>query len=239
MFIILAAILPAVVLTYYIFRKDPVKEPAAQLLRGFAFGIVAAIVSIAFSTTLAAVGLVDLSIENANSVSTSLRLAFFGAAIPEELAKLLMLWLLLRRNRWFDEYFDGVVYAVSIGMGFAAIENVSYLYNNLDQWMSVAVMRGLFSVPGHFAFAVIMGYFYSLLHIGGKGTRRNQIMVIAAPVLAHGAFDAILFVSQLGNLVSALLTVVFLLFCWRLVIICKIHIRTLSVFDNTPKNTYS
>ena len=237
MFIILAAVLPAAVLTYYIFRKDPVKEPAALLLRGFAYGIAAAIVSIAFSTTLASMGLVDLSMEKADSLASSLQLAFFGAAIPEELAKLFMLWLLLRRNRYFDEYFDGVVYAVSIGMGFAAIENVAYLYQNIDQWMSVAVMRGLFSVPGHFAFAILMGYFYSLVHIGGKNTHRDRLMVIVAPILAHGAFDALLFASELSNLASSLLTVVFLLLCWRLVIICKLHIHTLCVFDNTPKNT--
>lgn len=38
-----------------------------------------------------------------------------------------MLWLLLRNNPYFDEHFDGIVYAVCIGMGFAAIENVLYL----------------------------------------------------------------------------------------------------------------
>ena len=41
--------------------------------------------------------------------------AFLLAAIPEELAKLIMLWLLLRKNPHFDEKFDGIVYAVCIG----------------------------------------------------------------------------------------------------------------------------
>ena len=44
--------------------------------------------------------------------------AFLLAAIPEEVAKLFMLWLLLRKNPFFDEHFDGIVYAVCVGLGF-------------------------------------------------------------------------------------------------------------------------
>ena len=87
--------------------------------------------------------------------------AFVGAAMPEEATKLLMLWLLLRRNKYFDERFDGIVYACCIGMGFAGTENVLYLFGNIENWQSVAVSRAIFAVPGHFMFAVAMGYFYS------------------------------------------------------------------------------
>ena len=52
--------------------------------------------------------------------------AFFLAAIPEEVAKLFMLWLLLRKNPFFDEHFDGIVYAVCVGLGFAGFENCSF-----------------------------------------------------------------------------------------------------------------
>ena len=85
--------------------------------------------------------------------------AFINAAIPEEAAKLLMLWLVLRRNRHFDEYFDGVVYAVCVGMGFAGLENIFYLIDEEDM-MAVGIARGVFSIPAHFMFAVAMGYYY-------------------------------------------------------------------------------
>ena len=231
---IIAAVLPALILCYYIYRKDPVKEPASLLIRGFGYGLLAAVVAIIGESLVMGVGLVS---QEPDGLFSSISLAFLGAAIPEELAKLLMLWLLLRRNKHFDEYFDGIVYAVSIGMGFAAIENVTYLIGNADQWLGVAVMRGIFSVPGHFAFAVLMGYFYSLVHIGGRHTRRDKFLVIAAPVLAHGAFDAALFASNVSDTLAGLLTILFLLLCWRLVIICKKHIRTLRAFDSVPKET--
>lgn len=72
----------------------------------------------------------NISIENpdfwdvlAKGIKKAITDSLLFAAIPEELAKLFMLWLLLRKNPFFDEHFDGIVYAVCIGLGFAALEN--------------------------------------------------------------------------------------------------------------------
>ena len=230
--VILAAILPAIVLLYYIYRRDPKKEPLSMLVRGFGYGLVAAVIAITLETIVAVVG---FSTDEPSGVIECVMTAFLGAAIPEELAKFIMLWLMLKRNRYFDEYFDGIVYTVSIGMGFAAVENVGYLFTNIDQWQEVAVMRGLFSVPGHFAFAVLMGYFFSLVHIGGRHTQRDKWLVLAVPVLAHGLFDALLFIGSLGGIFASLLTIAFLLLCAQLVRICRRHIRVLRAFDQMPR----
>lgn len=87
--------------------------------------------------------------------------AFVLAAIPEKLAKLIMLWLLLRKNPHFDERFDGIVYAVCMGMGFAGIENVKYLIGGIENgtWIGTGIVRALFSVPAHFLFAVLIGFY--------------------------------------------------------------------------------
>ena len=78
------------------------------------------------------------------TVADSVRCAFWGAAIPEEAAKLLMLWLVLRRNRHFDENMDGIVYAVCVSLGFAAVENVEYLFANSESFLSVGFSRAIF-----------------------------------------------------------------------------------------------
>ena len=54
-------------------------------------------------------------------------MAFFVAAAPEEGAKLLALWLLLRKNPHFDEDFDCIVYSVFVSLGFATLENIGYV----------------------------------------------------------------------------------------------------------------
>lgn len=112
--------------------------------------------------------------ELSSTISGAFTDAFIMAAIPEELAKFVMLWLLLRNNPYFDEHFDGIVYAVCIGMGFAGFENVLYLFDNYESWISVGIARAMFAVPGHFLTAVIMGYYYSLLLLSGK-TFSNKI----------------------------------------------------------------
>ena len=69
--------------------------------------------------------------------------------------------IVIWRNKNFNEPFDGIVYACFIGLGFAGIENIMYVFGNdtVGGALTTGVMRALLSVPGHFLFAVIMGYF--------------------------------------------------------------------------------
>ncbi|MBQ7163662.1 MAG: PrsW family intramembrane metalloprotease [Bacteroidales bacterium] len=236
LYIVIAAVMPAFVLLFYIYRKDGQQpEPVGQLLKGFFFGVLSVFASLAISKPLEALGIYA---SESQTMLGQIGVAFFGAAIPEETAKLFMLWLLLRRNPYFDEKMDGIVYAVCVGMGFAATENIMYLFQNYEDWVSVGIMRALISVPGHFAFAVLMGYYYSLVHFSTQqislktdengelifriddtavGRRdRSRLLVWAAPVLAHGIFDSILMVSSIMPALSALLSIAFIFFCFRL-----------------------
>ncbi len=211
--IFLAAVAPAFVLLVYIYRCDRDRpEPWRWLLKGFLFGIFSTIISLLFSVPAEALGFYT---QSPTVPIESVKLAFLGAAIPEESAKLLMLWLLLRRNPYFDERIDGIVYAATIGLGFAAAENVLYLFQNYDAWVSVGITRAIFAVPGHFFFAVAMGYFYSLVYFG-KASGFTKFCVWLVPVLLHGTYDAILMVSETSPQIQGLLLLVFLVFCHRL-----------------------
>ena len=128
------------------------------------------------------------------------------------MAKLFMLWLFLRKCKEFDEHMDAIVYAVCVGMGFAATENILYLFSNLQNWVATGIMRALISVPAHFFFAIIMGYFYSLAHFRiGKVRFLDAVFTLLLPVLAHGIFDALLFVSSMSQELAGILTLVFII----------------------------
>ena len=142
--------------------------------------------------------------------------AFFCAAIPEEMAKLIMLWLVLRKNKYFDENMDGIVYAVCVSLGFAAFENVLYLFGNAEAFVSVGVSRAMFAVPGHFCFGVLMGYYYSLIRLHNNNMLNTRISVLAVPIVVHGIYDSILFISDVTPVLSGILTTVFLVFCVKL-----------------------
>lgn len=194
--IILVAVLPAIGLLYFINWKDKYrKEPMGLLWKGFGFGAISALAVSFVGLVLGASG---LTIGQGSTFWGHLRVALFEAAIPEELIKFFFLWLLLRKNRYYDEYFDGIVYAACIGLGFAAVENISYLIENYDEWVTVGIVRALVSVPGHFMFAIMMGYFYAKASFGDQDhKKKNLALAIVVPILLHAAFDATLMVSQI------------------------------------------
>lgn len=208
-----AAVLPAFLLILYIWWKDKYqREPFSQMAKGFLFGVISAGIALCLETALQALALVPAEPQSFFEAAWK---AFLGAAIPEELAKLLMLWLLLRRNKYFDERFDGIVYAACVGMGFAATENIIYLFSNLDSWQSVAVGRALFAVPGHFMFAVAMGYFYSMVYFSEMKLRKAHL-VFWVPVLLHGVYDSLLFIANLNTMWSGIILMCFYIFCIKM-----------------------
>lgn len=213
--VLLAAIAPVLIALWYIFRKDKINpEPTKWLVKALWFGVLSALLSFAFSTPASFLFDMEVDAETYPSIFDAFADAFLLAAIPEELAKFIMLWLLLRKNPFFDEKFDGIVYAVCIGMGFAGIENVMYLFGGLDDnsWIGTGIARALFSIPGHFLFAVLMGYYYSLNHFHISRSIKTKAMILAAPIFAHGVFDGILFSMQVNEGLAVICMIAFLFF---------------------------
>ncbi len=224
--IIIVALLPAALLWWFIWKKDQKKEPTKWLAKATCYGVL-----ICFPVVLVEMAIGSVLFYPEGHPTTLLgttACAFFEAAIPEESFKLLALWLVLRKNPYFDEHFDGIVYAVCIGLGFAAIENVGYLFDNDENWMSVAFLRSLMAVPGHYAFAILMGYYYSKYHFVDH-SRKTAVLIIAAPVLAHGLYDALLMTSMINEVLGGVCFIITVIF------VCKLHVyarkKILSMID--------
>lgn len=208
-FMLLAALLPAFFLAFYIWCKDPVAEPVQWLIRAFLMGV-AICLPVAFFETWVSRWLFP-SGAPVTLIGTTVQ-AFLVAAVPEEAAKLLALFLILRKNPWFDEHFDGIVYAVYVGLGFAALENVAYVLSAGDQWMTVAAMRALLAVPGHYGFAILMGYYYSMYHFV-KPSFANGLKVFLAPVMAHGVYDSLAMSGAVDPVAGGISFFVLIYFC--------------------------
>lgn len=201
---ILAAVAPAVVLGIMMVRKDKRPEPLGWLLGAAGAGVLVALAVIALGYLLLP------EIPDDSFIGAFLT-SFINAAIPEEGLKFLALYLLVRRCKHFDEVFDGVVYAVCIGMGFAGLENILYLFGTDEGWMWVGISRALLSVPAHYFFAVIMGSFFAL----GWFDRRNRKFYMTAalllPILVHGLYDTLCFSMGIDETFSGFLLLAFLL----------------------------
>ena len=203
--IILAGLLPAAVLVFHIYKADYMQpEPVDQLRRAVTFGIASIFVSMLFSTPLMALGFFS---NEYSTMAGAFRLAFFGAGIPEELAKLIMLYMVVRRNPYFDEKMDGIVYAVCVSMGFAGFENLAYLGSAGSNWFGLSVSRALLAVPCHYYNGVFMGYFFAKFWFENENKLSNLFWALAAPVITHTLYD---FILMYMNVESAQATSAFL-----------------------------
>lgn len=204
-----AALLPAIILWCYIWKQDPQPEPTSWLVKATLLGVCIVI------PVIPAESLIQYCLfgeEGSSTLFGTTVQSFFVAALPEEGFKLLALWLVLRKNPYFDEHFDGIVYAVCVGLGFAAIENVAYIVSNEENWLTVAISRALLAVPGHYAFAVLMGYYYSVYHFVDH-TPKAAACVLLVPVAAHGIYDAIALGAVVNPIVGSVGTLLLIYFC--------------------------
>lgn len=228
--ILTVALLPAIALLYYIWKKDKQKEPTSWLLKAVVGG----------ATICMPVAVLEMGIsmvlfgEDANptSVLDTTAMAFFDAALPEETFKLLVLWIVLRKNPYFDEHFDGIVYAVCVGLGFAAVENVGYVMSDEDNWVSVAIARSLMAVPGHYAFAVLMGYYYSIYHFVDHSPK-VAVCVLLVPVVAHGIYDALAMSSMVNEYIGGVCSLVLIYFCVKMHKVARAKVLVLLHHDET------
>ena len=224
---LLAAILPVILLAFYIWYKDPVSEPVPLLRRALALGV-AICIPVAFAESSISQLLFGTG-EPTSLFGTTIK-AFLVAAVPEESAKLLALFLVLYKNPWFDEHFDGIVYAVFVGLGFAAFENAMYVLSAGDKWVTVAVMRALLSVPGHYAFAILMGYYYSMYHFVNRSFS-NALKVLLVPVLAHGVYDSLAMSGSVDPVAGGICFIVLIYFCIKLQKVA--HQKVLSLANSS------
>lgn len=226
-----AALLPAAILWLYIWKKDSQPEPTSWLIKAVLLGV-----GICIPVVIVEIGieflLFSADIAPTDLVGTTIR-AFVVAAIPEETFKLLALWLILRKNPHFDEHFDGIVYAVCIGLGFAAIENVFYILGE-EEWMSIAVSRALLAVPAHYAFAILMGYYYSVYHFVDHSIK-NAICILFIPVMAHGIYDAIALSGSANPYIGGVSFLVLIFFCIKMHKVAKSKMLALIRHDKIGK----
>lgn len=227
---ILAAVLPAFFLLRYIYRHDTIeKEPPALLALMLLGGVGATVVAI----VLEKIGgeildyLFYYSPIYFSSLTYDILLAFVVVACVEEGAKLFFLKLFSWKNPNFNYVFDAVVYAVFVSLGFAAVENIKYVFT---YGLSVALTRAVTAIPGHLSFSVFMGIFYGRARLceaygNETGKKTNLVLSFLIPVLLHGFYDAC---AMIG---TTLTSIVFLIFIIVLYIIVFRLIKSASYHD--------
>jgi protease PrsW len=180
------AIAPGIAICIYIFLKDIYnKEPKRLLVASFLLGMLAIIPPVFIETGLG--NYLD------NSILHTGLFAYGVVGLSEELSKFFVLRYYCFTRKKFDEPLDGIVYSIMVSMGFATLENISYV---LSYGYSTAFVRMFLSVPAHATFAVVMGYFVGKAKFDPANSFRYMITSLFWAVFFHGTFDFFLFLQK-------------------------------------------
>lgn len=149
------------------------------LLGGTASVVVAALLNEGFARAL---GLEALLTGRVGGVSWGALIAFsLFIGISEEVTKAISTVYVTRRFGDLDEPVDAMIYAMSVGLGFAALESVFYATRFGNE---VLLMRFLWPVPAHMAYASVWGYGLAKARYVFPERSRASVM---APSVALGA----------------------------------------------------
>ena len=222
--LLIAALLPVIALGYYIYIKDTHTEPTGLLLKIFGMGCLIVIPVLILEIILGHYFPTE-GVPNFMKVFIN---TFISVAIVEEAFK----WIVTKKYGYnsdsFDEIYDIIVYAVFASLGFAAVENVLYVFGG---GLATAFVRALLSIPGHTCFGVLMGYYLAKAKINSNSGNyllhnKNMILSLLLPAIGHTIYDAILLHSN--NIKSNEYMVYFYLFFIVLVVVCFIIVKRLS-----------
>lgn len=130
------------------------------------------------------------------------------SGVVEEFFKWFILLIAIYHHIEFDDPYDGVLYGVSISLGFATVENILYI---LSFGLDTAFMRALMPVSSHALFGVVMGYYLGRAKFTGRNISiRYQAVALTLPMLLHIIFNFILTIE--GKWAYIMLP--FMLFLW-------------------------
>ena len=189
-FSVYLAVIPSILLCIYVYRMDVIeKEPIYLLLILFFIGVLATVPATFFEKML--MSFTGLKYTN---LYDCFLLAFCVIALVEEGYKFLVLFISCWNNKEFNYRYDAIVYSVFISLGFAALENILYVQNS---GFTIALWRGVISVPAHAFYAIASGFFLGLAKEKSVSDKKGKtalfiFLALLVPILLHGLFDFLL-----------------------------------------------
>ena len=181
---LLITILPSLLIVLFFVKSDRFPEPANQIIKIFFYGIFLCLPAFYLNTALG-------DIYANTGLSENLISSFLSAAPVEEILKFTVLYSLVYKMKDFNEPIDGIVYGVTVSLGFATLENIYYVYVLSDYFgttsQGLAILRSFSAIPAHAIFGATMGYFFMKYSFIQK--QNNLALCLTVPILLHGIYN--------------------------------------------------
>jgi RsiW-degrading membrane proteinase PrsW (M82 family) len=172
-------------------EPEPLKLLLGVMLWGGLMSVIPAIIFNSLADHL--LGLTSFVSDPSRKISIPLALTTAVLiGINEETWKFLATLRLVRKLPEVDEPLDGMIYAMTVALGFAAIENLEYMARFGP---GVIVTRSLLSIPIHLACGAIWGYGLARARFISKHKRyfTTVLPYLLAAAGVHAAFDFFVF----------------------------------------------
>ena len=206
---LLITIVPSLIILSFFFFSDKFKEPKQTIAIVFFLGILICLPA----------GIInDFMYETFNDgsdFSERLSSSFLSAAWSEELLKFVILYFIVLRRNEFNEPMDGIVYGVTVSLGFATFENYEYVYVYFDNIppLQIAIVRALTAIPMHASCGIIMGCFLGM-HVF-RNSSHTIFKAIIYPILFHGTYNYLVGENLLLFLLFFVFTLTYTVYLYR------------------------
>lgn len=217
---ILFGILPSLIWLFYYLRKDLHPEPKKIILKLFFYG---AIVTIpVFFIQLGLSELLDQAktsgILDGFPMIADIIKWFIVIAFTEELLKYLVVRHVIAKNPELDEPLDIMLYMVVVALGFAALENILYLFSPIDNMsfdqilkitITISFVRFIGATLLHTLSSALIGYFLALASVRADKKIRLTVTGILLASLLHGLYNfSIITLSSPMNFIIPLIVII-------------------------------
>jgi len=218
---ILFGILPSLVWLSYYLRKDLHPEPKRTILKLFIYGALLTI-----PVFIVQVGLSELlnqvkmsGILDGWPIIADILKWFVVIAFTEEFLKYFVVRQVIIKESTLDEPLDIMLYMVVVALGFAAVENMLYLFSPIDHnylnvnklletTIAISFIRFIGATFLHTLCSALIGYF---LAIASLRDRKRKLLVGSGILLAsllHGLYDfSIITLARPMNFIVPLLII--------------------------------
>lgn len=194
----LVSIVPGLFWVWYFYRQDYLDpEPWGLIFKSFLAGALAVI----------PIGLIEFPFTNLlhpnQNWVTLLLITVFVIGFSEELFKFLGAYISVYRHREFNEVLDGIIYVVTAGLAFAAVENL--LYTTVYGYQ-VGVIRAVVTCLAHAGFSGIVGFNFGMARCNPRHRTYYIVKGIVWGSVLHGVYD-FLVITGIFNFTLTLITV--------------------------------
>jgi len=191
--LLLIAVLPGLAIGNFIYLKDRKEpEPYGLLLISVFYGVVAFFISQGIGYLLH-----NFMFAREGDMTRKVLNAFLLIGLLSEGFKFLFLRGFTFYYKNFNQPFDGIVYSIMVGIGFATTENVLHI---MSADSHTAILPLLTSVPANAVFAVIMGFFLGEAKLFRNRTLIYSLLALLLAAIAHGSYDYLFYLSGITGL---------------------------------------